>query len=494
MNIVAISKLSRFKTHLWIVFFLIFFIILRIPSLFEPHWYDDEGIYASVAYALEHGKTLYIDIFDNRLPAMYYLFRLATTENRLIFVRILNLLAGIITLSGIYFSCLRLRLKKGTLFALLFAVWYLGSPRLEANIANTENFFLPLTIWAIWFILTPTSRRAFFSGILFGCAFIIKFQPFFTYLAVLTYFLVETKKDLGERFKIITIFIWGFILPVFLTFTFLFFKGNLNEAIRFGLLNNVAYTTYYAHEGIATSTKIFLLIIPLVFTIICYWRKKITASLALLLLLLSFDYFGAILSGRKYEHYLLQTIPTLALLIGYIVNILQSKINTIIKLFICLIFIIVIKIGITIFYQGTRTPVQMPVVNYYKEFLSFITNKPLSESRLPFRFNSEDEKLQIIRKVPDIYHTQNIYFYTNDPWVYDFAHIVSPTFFVSAYHLYLLSGGEERLIADLQKTHPKLVLVDKQEALLGGLETYLNSHYQVEKEDKYYIYYLNNTK
>src|SRR5437867_2962954 len=48
--------------------------LLRLPSLFEPPWYDDEGIYAAVANSLLNGQSLYTQVLDNRPPGIYLIY------------------------------------------------------------------------------------------------------------------------------------------------------------------------------------------------------------------------------------------------------------------------------------------------------------------------------------------------------------------------------------------------------------------------------------
>ena len=52
-----------------VILFLIF--VLRFPSLFEPFWYGDEGIFAAVGRNLNLGGTLYKDAWDNKPPMIY---------------------------------------------------------------------------------------------------------------------------------------------------------------------------------------------------------------------------------------------------------------------------------------------------------------------------------------------------------------------------------------------------------------------------------------
>ncbi|PIV07387.1 hypothetical protein COS53_02565, partial [Candidatus Shapirobacteria bacterium CG03_land_8_20_14_0_80_35_14] len=57
----------------------ILFFLLRLPSLFEPYWYGDEGVYLALGQGIRHGLTLYSQIYDNKPPAIYYLAALTQT-------------------------------------------------------------------------------------------------------------------------------------------------------------------------------------------------------------------------------------------------------------------------------------------------------------------------------------------------------------------------------------------------------------------------------
>src|SRR4030042_6518387 len=60
------------KKKYWILGIMLFIIfILRFPSLFEPYWYGDEGIFAAVGQNLNHGGILYQTAWDNKPPMIY---------------------------------------------------------------------------------------------------------------------------------------------------------------------------------------------------------------------------------------------------------------------------------------------------------------------------------------------------------------------------------------------------------------------------------------
>src|SRR3989344_3742093 len=58
----------------WLV---VFSVVLRITSWFEPYWYGDEGIYLVLGQALRRGLVFYRDIHDNKPPLLYLLAAVA---------------------------------------------------------------------------------------------------------------------------------------------------------------------------------------------------------------------------------------------------------------------------------------------------------------------------------------------------------------------------------------------------------------------------------
>ncbi len=77
---------------------------LRLPNLFEPYWYGDEGIYLTIGAALRHGARLYVDIVDHKTPLIYYL---AMVPSQFWF-RVLNLGWMLVTTVAFYHIALRL--------------------------------------------------------------------------------------------------------------------------------------------------------------------------------------------------------------------------------------------------------------------------------------------------------------------------------------------------------------------------------------------------
>ncbi len=488
MRIKKIQLASTFlRSHAVLFLFFFIFIILRLPSLFEPHWYGDEGIYASVAYALEHGRKLYVNVFDNRLPGIYYLYSLASSENRLISIRIFNLVAGLISLAGIYALTLRLKFKRVVVLPLIIATWMLGTPLIEANIANTENFFLPFTIWGTWYALANIPKKLFIAGILFGCSFLVKFPPVFTFVAVGVY-LLNNNTPLRKKIHMILTYGFGFMLPIFVVFILLFFVGNLKEAVQFGLMNNTSYITYYSQQVLSPQIKTLVLCITLFMIVILYMKEYISDHILILCILLTFDYYAAIFSGRRYEHYLQQIVPSLSLWSGYIALSLLQKQDVLKKVALVCLFFLVIFAGKFLFYQGTGVIVAMNVPEYYKEFLLGVSSKSYT-SFLPFKFFNESAKLKIAKSLTRKYNTSNIFFYTDESWIYDYTQTIPPTFYVASYHQFLVPNGLNRLVNELRASNTDHVVIDRQATLTKQLSDYLNSDYNLTNEDDFFQYF-----
>jgi len=99
-------------------------VLLRIPSLFEPYSYADEGIYLVLGKAFREGLVFYKDMHDNKPPLLYVtaglagslqMFRVILLVGNLINLWLVWLIAkklfkgktGAITMSTIVFAIFR---------------------------------------------------------------------------------------------------------------------------------------------------------------------------------------------------------------------------------------------------------------------------------------------------------------------------------------------------------------------------------------------------
>ena len=139
MNLFA--RLQSSKDFWFLLIISVVFFLLRFPSLFEPYWYGDEGIYQVIGMVLHSGGLLYADIYDNKPPLLYVLYGIFNGDQ--FATRVVSLITGLLTVWVFFALAKKLFKKLGKekernivyittgLFALFF-----GIPFLEGNIAN----------------------------------------------------------------------------------------------------------------------------------------------------------------------------------------------------------------------------------------------------------------------------------------------------------------------------------------------------------------------
>ncbi|MCX6726663.1 MAG: hypothetical protein NTY75_02485, partial [Candidatus Shapirobacteria bacterium] len=203
------------KKYKYFFLLAIIFLILRLPTLFEPNWYGDEGIYLVLGQAIRKGLTLYSQIHDNKPPTLYYLAALGQT---VFGFRLLLLLWMIPTVYSFY-----LLAKKNKLATLIF-VTLSSIPLIEGNIANAEVFMLLPTILGIYLFLFK--NKFFLPGLLLGFAFTIKVPVAIEFVFIFAYsFFYFTRNRWLNLIKLA----FGFILPITLYLIYFYFKGASAE-------------------------------------------------------------------------------------------------------------------------------------------------------------------------------------------------------------------------------------------------------------------------
>jgi len=459
-----------------LIFFIFLFIILRIPSFFEPHWYGDEGIYAAVALALEKGAVLYRDVFDNRLPFIYYLFALGNSANRLFFVRLANLVFGIFTLIFFYHLLKKIKIKK-IFWGVFLLTLLLGLPNLEPNVSHNEVFFLPLTILSLFFLFSKNKKNWFLAGLFFGLAFVVKFQSALTLLALLFYLSFFEKS-----FKKIFSLLGGFFLTIFLLFTFFIWQGNLGEAINYTFLNNFFYTKIFASYRLPFSFRLFFLFFQLFLLIFLFKKNFLSRHGFLFFLILIFDFWAAIFPGRFYPHYLIQVIPSFSLVSSYLFS--QRKNLRLKFLFLTLI----IFLNLRIFSLGAGPTSYLNFWDYYGNFFRYLLKKPALQS-LPFVFGKEDAMITDLKKNSSLITGRSVFFYADLAWAYDLFRLPPQNFFVTFYHVSLFKNGKELLLKKLKEKKPTVVVVDKKIKLEREIADFFAKEYKTKKITDYFIFY-----
>ncbi|MEM4270904.1 MAG: glycosyltransferase family 39 protein, partial [Candidatus Pacearchaeota archaeon] len=363
------------------------FFLLRLPSLFEPNWYGDEGIYQVLGAGIRTGRLLYKEIFDNKPPLLYLVYAILNADQ--FAVRLASLIFGILALITFFFLSKKLFNQEGkrkipfittSIFGLLLAL-----PLIEGNIANAENFMLFPIIAAGFLIVNHKERLAeirkakkilFLAGLLLGLSFLFKIVSVFDFTAFLIFIILiylpnrvvfksdHLKKEVFVLAKPVSYFILGFTLPILITALYFLINGALKELLVATFVQNVGYVGYgnkfFIPQGLLI-LKSFILGGFIIFLFLK--RTKLSKTSLFILVWFAFSLFNAYFSQRPYTHYVLVLIPSLSLLIGLILWDKKYQIFNLILFLLSLFFIL------------KDFNFYMKIIPYYQNYASLLMNQ-----------------------------------------------------------------------------------------------------------------------
>lgn len=334
-----LTRLEKTKLFWSVLGLCILFFLLRLPSIIEPYWYGDEGIYHVIGQAMNNGQLLYRDIWDNKPPLLYLIYAYANGDQML--VRFISLIVGFFSVVAFYLLSSKLFLSERISFIItLIYVLLFATPILEGNIANAENFILLPIILAAWltakYVLDPHRSKEkkmqgvtilVVAGLLLGTAFLFKIVAIFD-LAAFALFLIlhELKKfnlkHIKEAITPVFALVSGFLIPFIIATVYFSLQGILIDYLQGAFAGNVDYvgfenSLFGIPQGLLL-IKVIGLMIALIFIII---KRTMFSKVSLFITLWTlFALFNANFSGRPYIHYILVMLPSFCLLIGLMFN------------------------------------------------------------------------------------------------------------------------------------------------------------------------------
>ena len=174
---------SQVSQRRWLLASLVMFLVLRLPSWFEPHWYTDEAGYANTAYLAAHGRVLYLTVWNNKPPLLFWIYDLVLSwfGPSELGLHLISTLAGALTLAVIWQMVRREWGGRGMGRTMVAATLLLGLPLLSAELALPENFLIFPEAAGMLLLLRSFSERGRWraglevaSGAAFGLACLIQ--------------------------------------------------------------------------------------------------------------------------------------------------------------------------------------------------------------------------------------------------------------------------------------------------------------------------------
>lgn len=421
------------KKYRFVLIASLLFLLLRLPSLFEPYWYGDEGIYLVLGQALRKGLVLYRQIHDNKPPSLYYLAAVAQTVFGFRFI--LAIFMGISVVVFHQLSTKLFSLKFAKISTILFIV-LTSIPLIEGNIANAEIFMvLPTLAGIYYFFYSKSTLHYLVSGLLLGLAFTFK-VPVAVEFALLCAWILAFNLD-RKKIKFIalswTALVVGFTLPIILFFALSIYQRAGNEFLFSALLQNFGYLSSWStgsHSGSATSSglinrAVIMAVSWLVFYFL-YLKKHISQSILFVFTWFCATVFGALLSTRPYPHYLIQVAPPLILILALLFSSLATAKQRIISL------ILLAGLG---FYLVSYKFYYYPVVSYYKNFYTHIFSLNSVEYRNYFG-SRVDDTYKIAQYIKNTTSPEdNVFIWGDEPYIYALADRLPVGKYTVAYHV-----------------------------------------------------------
>jgi len=303
----------------WLIAIAGAFVLMRIPTFVEPTWYSDAGTYADIGWALNHGARLYIDVWDNKPPGIYWLS--AFLAGHLPIAIAMPLASALFT--GAAAACVASIGKRvagagvGTIAALAYVV-VASLPSLDGDLFNAELFGATFVAAAIAIVVhTPRRRWLIVAGALSGLAFL--FKGVFAADLIVVMGIAAVVADRQARIVVANAgaVLAGWTIVAAAAALALFEQGALGAAIAVLARSDVGYVATYGSQGFAgTSGAVFTaarVLAPIgagagVAGAFFVRRRLATAALAWWL---GWDVASSMVSGRGFPHYVQQAEPAI---------------------------------------------------------------------------------------------------------------------------------------------------------------------------------------
>lgn len=459
-----LSKLQASKNFWFLLTTSVLFFLLRLPSLFEPYWYGDEGIYEVIGYALQHGRLLYTGIWDNKPPLLYVMYAFFAGDQQM--ARLLSLLFGLFAVWMMFFLSKKLfdknlpRYISTGIFAFLFAI-----PVIEGNIANAENFMLFWGISAALIVFSLATEKNYptklsrknilllsIAGVFVGISFLFKVVGVFDMAAFAVFLFclsLPNMRSIFSAIKRVIPFVVGFLLPIIFCVLFFIAHHAFGQFIHSTFFSNVSYVNYGNQFIIPQGfllLKTFLLGIATLFIFIK--RKQFSPTVIFISLWTIFSIYNALFSQRPYTHYVLVLLPAFSFLVGLCFTIGKKR-----------FLAIGISIVLLIFIYNSFTFYKHPL-SYYENFLGFLFGAKSESSYQAFfdRIVPRDYALAAYinrhRK-----SGQTLFIWGNSGQLYKLTNTLPEGRFIVAYHVTMQPTNFAETKKVLEANPPTFIIV-----------------------------------
>ncbi len=481
----AINKFLLKRYYIWIGLVLLLTTLIRLPSHFEPLWYDDEAITLTVGQQLNHGKILYRDIIDHKTPILYWLAA-SLPSIKMFKIGASVIVLGITIAFGLLVGRLMLNIRYGGIYAfgalLLFAVLF-NLPTIEGNLVNGEIVMTLFSLWGwvvVWhFVKSKRIGYLLIAGLMFGLSIMVKIPSgveVIVCLLVLGYIANVSEKygkykQMSYNFLLV---LSGFLLPILMISLWFIWRGAFFEFIKIAGLFNLGYIEAWKENVPVAQTQIMpwgviLRLLLAIASSIYIWFEKTDVKNKFARWWFVWSLFGALLSGRPYPHYLIQIIAPSILLIWMSWNLKVRQ----------MIITIILLLGLWVT-QYIFMFWRYPTIAYYENFINWYQNKQDNAEY----YNNFDpntwSQYQVTNYIKANPKTNNkFWIYSDKPDIYALTNASLLTKNITAYHIQDFGRVSETMEA-LVLNSPSLIVWGPVGIKTEEIETWIKQNYHEE--------------
>lgn len=475
---------ARMKRNLHIILPVALYLLLRIPSLIEPQWYQDEAGYASTAWLTHLGYGLYVDAWNNKPPLLFGIYGLS----QVLFgsseagIHVLSILSGLAAIVAAVWGMSRLFSTRATLWGGLAIAVIIGSPMLDGNLALPESLLIgPVTVGVVWFLCACTGLAAHRPraltlvaiGVLLACGFLIQQTAFADVASVLLWCLVR------RNWRALVIVGGTFVITVAVVIApFVVSAGAHN--LWFALV-----TSYvdYVDDGLGGRLPAYLLRVGVVLGMVAaawLFRNTEDGRLELVRIWATALLFTSIAAGYSYEHFLLPVMIPLVLLVTGLASRyhdhLWQRIRRPRTLVAAAVLAAIASTGWSLFAAGYRSTIWS--FGYYANAAGYVSGS-VSELEYDTYFGAlnygEHEAEQWIRSHNLVGATAMLW--TNLAWPLVDDQLVPPTRSGPLYVTLALEHGTAGILARMNAAPPELILITPPHIEnLSDVRTFISMH------------------
>lgn len=464
---------------------LAFTALLRVPTLSEPYWYGDEGIFAAVAAQMNRGAKIYAETFDNKPPLIYLIYAIpfALFGTSLFSVKAAALGSVLVAQTFVY-TIGRMFSKRAALIAALLLGLSASVPTFEGNLALTETFMLPFTT-AAFFIALYRPKMLLWAGFLLSLAFLLKPIAGVEFAALFLFVFCIYQSTIRQKVGFVT----GFLLLPLALAVYFALQGTFAD---FFFASILFYTGYLQWTPQASQTAFDLFVklgVPTLAALALWiansrglFRIPQQPGIILLVLWLLSSWTAALFSGRPYAHYIIEALPATALAVSLIpVLLIQKKLAVGLLLSSGLLFMLT---------QGAAVfPVLHPTAGlyhslaYYQNFFDFASGKRAAVTYMDTFDRTAVRNVALATWITQHVQPQEyVYIWGDAPWVYALAPIRNPSRYVVSFHVLEIRPGKQQVLSELASHPPRYIAGISDFRSFTELQVWMANRYQQRHE------------